>query len=192
MSASMLPFSAHFVTLLIAAVYWSRRSARLHSSIRGLSPQAGGFRRRSNRPSSVSRVSGLAHVPNERLPCVQQVLTIHLLFRIILQYTAVFQPRVPSLFRGTRNIIPTDPENLRIFSDVVASVGLRGSCGAQAKGRVRRGDFSMVRIRLARFALPRLGYSGSKSDVSCSPLVCRVRGTIENVRASAARSEADG
>ena len=89
----------------------------------------------------MSRVSGLAHVPNERLPCVQQVLTIHLLFRIILQYTAVFQPRVPSLFRGTRNLIPTDPENLRIFSDVVASVGLRGSCGAQAKGQMRRGDF---------------------------------------------------
>ena len=43
----------------------------------------------------------------------------------------------------------------------------------------------MVRIRLARFALPRFGFSGSKSGVSCSPLVCRVRGTIENVRASA-------
>ena len=56
-----------------------------------------------------------------------------------------------------------------------------------AKGRGRRGDFSMVRIRLARFALPRLGYSGSKSGAFCSPLVCRVRGTIENVRASAAQ-----
>ena len=66
-------------------------------------------------------------------------------------------------------------------------MGLRGSCGARAKGRGRRGDFSMVRIRLARFALPRIGFSGSKSGVSCSPLVCRVRGTIENVRASAAR-----
>ena len=31
----------------------------------------------------------------------------------------------------------------------------RVSCGALAKGRGRRGDFSMVRIRLARFALPR-------------------------------------
>jgi hypothetical protein len=48
----------------------------------------------------------------------------------------------------------------------------------------------MVRIRLARFALPRFGFSGSKSGVFCSPLVCRVRGTIENVRASAARPEA--
>ena len=111
MSASMLPFSAHFVTLLIAAVYWSRRSARLHSSIRGLSPQAGGFRRRSNRPSSVSRVSGLAHVPNERLPCVQQVLTIHLLFRIILQYTAVFQPRVPFPFQGNTQYNTNRPLN---------------------------------------------------------------------------------
>ena len=67
---------------------------------------------------------------------------------------------------------------------------LGGRCGARAKGRGRRGDFSMVRIRLARFALPRLGLGGSKSGVSCSPLVCRVRGTIENVRASAARPEA--
>ena len=41
----------------------------------------------------------------------------------------------------------------------------------------------MVRIRLARFALPRFGFSGSKSGVFCSPLVCRVRGSIENVRA---------
>ena len=74
-----------------------------------------------------------------------------------------------------------DPENLSVFSDFGASVTLRGRCGTQAKGRVRRGDFSMVRIRLARFALPRLGYSGSKSGAFCSPLVCRVRGTIENV-----------
>ena len=78
-------------------------------------------------------------------------------------------------------VVGTHPKNLRFFSDFGASVGLRGSCGAQAKGRVRRGDFSMVRIRLARFALPRLGLGGSKSGVSCSPLVCRVRGTIENV-----------
>ena len=72
----------------------------------------------------------------------------------------------------------------------MALIALSVSCGAQAKGRGRRGDFSMVRIRLARFALPRLGLSGSKSGVSCSPLVCRVRRTIENVRASASRSEA--
>ena len=81
-----------------------------------------------------------------------------------------------------------DPENLSVFSDFGASVTLRGSCGAERRGG--GGDFSMVRIRLARFALPRLGYSGSKSGVFCSPLVCRVRGTIENVRASAARPEA--
>ena len=55
------------------------------------------------------------------------------------------------------------------------------------RGGRKRSDFSMVRIRLARFALPQLGYSGSKSGVSCSSLVCRVRGTIENVRASAER-----
>ena len=91
-----------------AVAYWSRRAARLHSSIRGLSPQAGGFRRRSNRASSVCRVTGIAHDPYERLPCVQQVVTSHLLFRIILQYAAVFQPRVLFLFRGTRNILPTE------------------------------------------------------------------------------------
>ena len=67
-------------------------------------------------------------------------------------------------------------KNLRVFRDFWLLMGLRGSCGAQAKGRMRRGDFSMVRIRLARFALPRFGFSGSKSGVSCSPLVCRVLG----------------
>ena len=82
------------------------------------------------------------------------------------------------------------PKNLRVFVIFWALVILRSSCSAQAKGRGRRGDFSMVRIRLARFALPRLGLGGSKTGVSCSPLVCRVRGTIENVRASAARPEA--
>ena len=82
-------------------------------------------------------------------------------------------------------VVGTDPKNLRVFRDFRLLMGLRGSCGAQAKGRVRRGDFSMVRIRLARFALPWLGFGGSKSGVSCSSLVCRVRGTIENVRASA-------
>ena len=66
-----------------------------------------------------------------------------------------------------------------------------GFCEASAAGAAheRRGGcvaatFGVVRIRLARFALPRLGLGGSKSGVSCSPLVCRVRGTIENVRAS--------
>ncbi len=47
-------------------------AARLQTSIRGLSPQAGGFRRRPNRPSSVgcgSRCS-LTHCPQGRLPCV--------------------------------------------------------------------------------------------------------------------------
>ena len=89
-----------------AVAYWSRRAARLHSSIRGLSPQAGGFRRRSNTTPSVGLSAWLKGVP-ERLPCVQQVVTSHLLFRIILQYAAVFQPRVLFLFRGTRNILPT-------------------------------------------------------------------------------------
>ena len=81
------------------------------------------------------------------------------------------------------------PQKTLEFSRFFVLAKLRGSYGTQAKGRGRRGDFSMVRIRLARFALPRFGFSGSKSGVSCSPLVCRVRGTIENVRASAARPE---
>ena len=75
----------------------------------------------------------------------------------------------------------TAPKNLRAFRDFRLLMGLRGSCGAQAKGQMRRGDFSMVRIRLARSPLPRLGLGGSKSGVFCSPLVCHVRGTIENV-----------
>ena len=107
--ATLLSFRVHCVTLCVLSRIGVGGAARLHSSIRGLSPQAGGFRRRSNRPSSVSRATGLAHDPHERLPCVQQVLTRHLLFRIILQYAAVFQPRVLFLFRGTRNILPTDP-----------------------------------------------------------------------------------
>ena len=82
------------------------------------------------------------------------------------------------------------PQKPLCFRNFWLLMGLRGSCGAQAKGRVRRGDFSMVRIRLARFALPRFGFGGSKSGAFCSPLVCRVRGTIENVRASAERPEA--
>ena len=47
-------------------------AARLQTSIRGLSPQAGGFRRRPNRPSSVGRGSrrSLTHRPLGRLPCV--------------------------------------------------------------------------------------------------------------------------
>ena len=53
-------------------------------------------------------------------------------------------------------------------SAAVAALKRRGGC--------KRGGFLMVRIRLARFALPQLGYSGSKSGVFCSPLVCRVLG----------------
>ena len=43
----------------------------MQTSIRGLSPQAGGFRRRPNRPSSVGRSSRcrLTHCPQGRLPC---------------------------------------------------------------------------------------------------------------------------
>ena len=41
---------------------------------------------------------------------------------------------------GTK-IAGTDPKNLRVFRDFRLLMGLRGSCGAQAKGRGRRGDF---------------------------------------------------
>ena len=44
-----------------------------HTIIRGLAPQAGGFRRRSNKPSSVG-LSAWLIVVNERLPCVLQVV----------------------------------------------------------------------------------------------------------------------
>ena len=90
-------------------------------------------------------------------------------------------------------VVGTDPKNLRVFRDFRLLMGLRGSCGAQAKGRVRRGDFSMVRIRLVRFALPRLGLGGSKSGVFCSPLVCRVLGDRRKRQSerSPARSESN-
>ena len=132
---------------MCAVAYWSRRAARLHSSIRGLSPQAGGFRRRSNRPSSVSRVTGLAHDPYERLPCVQQVLTRHLLFRIILQYAAVFQPRVLFLFRGTRNILPTDPS-------VYALLYIPNFCSRQNLASLAQNPVALQRrLRLLRQCL---------------------------------------
>jgi hypothetical protein len=54
-------------------------------------------------------MTGLAHDPYERLPCVQQVVTSHLLFRIILQYAAVFQPRVLFLFQGNAQYITNRP-----------------------------------------------------------------------------------
>ena len=133
MSMTVLPFCAHFVTLLIAAVYWSRRAARLHSSIRGLSPQAGGFRRRSITPASVNRVSGLAQVPIERLPCVQQVLTIHLLSVSYSNTRQSFNPGYHSLFRGTRNIIPTLPRN-------VVAVGAKFKAQRAIGARSRRQD----------------------------------------------------
>ena len=123
----------------------------MHSSIRGLSPQAGGFRRRSNRPSNVSRATGLAHDPHERLPCVQQVLTRHLLFRIILQYAAVFQPRVLFLFRGPRNILPTDPRDpLRPGRESGEVEALRGHRRPQRQARKGQGVLGCRRGRQAR------------------------------------------
>ncbi|MBO7206470.1 MAG: hypothetical protein J6W10_02535, partial [Kiritimatiellae bacterium] len=86
--------------------------------------------------------------------------------------------------RNSRGRTPKTLGFFVIFGFNLASRQLRRSSeGAGAA------TFGVVRIRLARFALPRLGLGGSKSGVSCSPLVCRVRGTIENVRASAARPE---
>lgn len=158
-----------------AVAYWSRRAARLHSSIRGLSPQAGGFRRRSNRASSVCRATGIAHDPYERLPCVQQVVTSHLLFRIILQYAAVFQPRVLFLFRGTRNILPTDLSTRRVVVQTAAldlnfGIHAKFSCPALPvlvvfRVRSRREDASLpcplsMRRRTARGSEGRLRSNG--------------------------------
>jgi len=64
-----------------------------HTIIRGLAPQAGGFRRRSNKPSSVG-LSAWLIVVVERLPCVLQVVACHLQSRIIPQYVPGLQPRV--------------------------------------------------------------------------------------------------
>ena len=54
----------------------------------------------------------------ERLPCVQQLFTRHLLYHIIHRHVAVFQTRVP--FRsGTRDILPTD---VRELSDTASKI----------------------------------------------------------------------
>ena len=45
----------------------------------------------------------------------------------------------------------------------VAALKRRGGCVAAT--------FGVVRIRLARVALPRLGYGGSKNGVFCSPYI---------------------
>ena len=84
-------------------------------------------------------------------------------------------------------ILGTAPKNLWFLVILGLQSGFAAVAVLKRRGGRKRGDFSMVRIRLARFALPRLGLGGSKSGVFCSPLVCRVRGTIENVKASAAR-----
>ena len=44
----------------------------------------------------------------ECLPCAQQMFSMHLLFRIILQYEADFQPRLLFFFRNKEYITSTD------------------------------------------------------------------------------------
>ena len=69
-----------------------------HTTIRGVTPSrwfsAGG--------QSVNEGSW-PNVAIDRLPCGQQVVTSHLLFRIIPQHVVVFQPRIGSLC-GDRQI----------------------------------------------------------------------------------------
>ena len=62
-----------------------------------------------------------------------------------------------------RELAGTDPENLRVFRDFWLLRGFAAGAALKRRGGRKRGDFSMVRIRLARFALPRLGLGGSKS-----------------------------
>ena len=44
----------------------------------------------------------------ERLPCAQQVVTSHLLFRIILQYVTDFNPELDPVVRNAQYITNTN------------------------------------------------------------------------------------
>ena len=62
-----------------------------HTIIRGLAPQAGGFRRRPNKNSSVG-LSAWLIVVVERLPCVLQVVACHLQSVSYLNTCQAFNP----------------------------------------------------------------------------------------------------
>ena len=84
-------------------------------NIRGLSPQAGGFRRRSNTSTSVGLSAWLMQIL-ERLPCAQQVVTSHLLFRIILQYVTDFNPELDPVVRNAQYITNTNFHEFYLYS----------------------------------------------------------------------------
>ena len=94
------------------------------------------------------------------------------------------------IHRDLENREGAGPKTFRVFRDFRLGSFYAAVAAHERRGGRKRGDFSMVRIRLARFALPRLGLGGSKSGVSCLPRKSRAVGIIENVRASAARPEA--
>ena len=83
--------------------------------------------------------------------------------------------------------VGTHPKTLRVFRDFRFWSSFAAAAALKRRGWCVAATFGVVRIRQARFALPRLGYSGSKSGVFCLPRRSRAVGTIENVRASAAR-----
>ena len=76
----------------LAGTYWGRRSVPgWHTIIRGLAPQAGGFRRRPNKNSSVGLSAWLIVVLG-RLPCALQVVACHLQSVSYLNTCQAFNP----------------------------------------------------------------------------------------------------
>ena len=65
-----------------------------------------------------------------------------------------------------------------------------GKTAGFAEGRARRGDFSMVLTRLARFTLPQQRYGGSKSQRFSLPRKSRVKRDHRKRRSERARTEA--
>ena len=100
-----------------------------HTIIRGLAPQAGGFRRRSNKSTSVALRLSSSFTSSVSHACCKWCL--HLQFRIIPQYVSDFQPRTMILLPGTRNILPTKtPDAVQMLThlrDVRDDAGLQAS-----------------------------------------------------------------
>ena len=74
-----------------------------HTSIRGLSPQAGGFRRRSNTETGIEPSDFL-----ERLPCGQHVVTRPPAALIIPQRATDLKPRIKDSCLNTTHITNTE------------------------------------------------------------------------------------
>ena len=112
----------------IAVARWGRRVCMKHTSIRGLSPQAGGFRRRSNTETGIEPSEFL-----ERLPCGQHVVTRPPAALIIPQRATDLKPRIKDSCLNTTHITNTDFHRWVMASCIcvnrrhlwIASLGMR-------------------------------------------------------------------